>query len=57
LIAVSASLPDTEKQKLRQALTNLPDGVFKELRFFGLRLLDEKLYETVIQLSKSDLCN
>jgi ABC-type phosphate/phosphonate transport system substrate-binding protein len=57
LIAVSASLSASEKQKLTEAFTNLPESAFQGLRFFGLRPMDEKLYEPVIELGKVDVCN
>jgi ABC-type phosphate/phosphonate transport system substrate-binding protein len=57
LIAASASLSTTEKQKLMEAFTNLPESAFQGLRFFGLKALDEKLYEPVVELSNVDVCN
>lgn len=57
LIAVSASLSAAEKQKLTEAFTKLPESAFQGLRFFGLKALDEKLYEPVVKLSNVDLCN
>ena len=57
LIAVSASHSAAEKQKLTEAFTNLPESAFQGLRFFGLKALDESLYEPVVELSKVDVCN
>ena len=57
LIAVSADMSEAEKEKLKEALIDLPQSAFQGLRFFGLKEIDEKLYEPAIEFSKVNLCN
>ena len=57
LIAVSADISEAEKKKLKEALIDLPPSAFHGLRFVGLKAIDEKLYEPVIELSKVNLSN
>jgi ABC-type phosphate/phosphonate transport system substrate-binding protein len=56
LIAVSASLTTAEKQKLTAALTSLPESAFEGVGFFGLKTVDEKLYDPVVKLGALDVC-
>ena len=57
LIAVSASLTEGERRKLTAALTGLPESAFQGVGFFGLKPLDEKLYEPVVELGAANICD
>ena len=57
LIAVAADMSEAEKETLKEALIDLPQSSFQGLRFFGLKEIDEKLYEPAIEFSKVNLCN
>ena len=56
LIAVSASIAEAEKQKLMAALTSLPESAFQGVGFFGLKAVDEKLYDPVVELGRHGVC-